>query len=144
MPTSGILVNQLSEIISQAVAPAFLLGAMAGLMSVLVGRFNRIVDRCKNLTAIHDDDPTRGRVKADVAHLMRRARLINRAIECAVVSGIFTACLVLVAFAAAFLGTNHAYGAAVLFMLALASFTLSLIYLWLEVRMALRDLDYSG
>jgi hypothetical protein len=144
MATSGILVEQLSQIISQATAPAFLLGAVAGFLSVLIGRSNRIVDRSNILTAIEDDDPVRARMKTDIPRLKRRARPINKAIEFAVVSGVFTTCLVVVAFASAFLGFSHAYGAAVLFVLALGFFSVSLIYLWREVRISLSDLEFYG
>ena len=130
------LAEQLSQIISQATAPAFLLGAMAGLISVLVGRLNRIVDRSNALAAGPNEDPARGQL------LERRAKLVNKAIEFAVISGIFTTLLVLIAFASAFLGVGHAYGAAFLFMLALGSFGVSLIYLWLEVRISVSQLDF--
>ena len=41
--SSGFLVEELPQIIAQATAPAFLLGAVAGFLSVLIGRSNRIV-----------------------------------------------------------------------------------------------------
>jgi Protein of unknown function (DUF2721) len=142
MPGSTALAEQLSQIISQATAPAFLLGAMAGLISVLVGRMNRIIDRTNALTAVPNEDPARGRLRTDIPRLERRAKLVNKAIEFAVISGIFTTLLVLIAFASAFLGIAHGYGAAVLFMLALGSFGISLIYLWLEVRISLSQFDF--
>lgn len=142
MATTGFLIEELSQIISEATAPAFILGAMAGLISVLVGRLNRVVDRANVLNAIADDDPVRGRLKTDIPRLRRRAALINKALQFALISGIFTTCLVLVAFASAFLGGNHAYGAAVLFMLAMGFFATSLIYLWSEVRIAVNEIDF--
>lgn len=48
-------VSQLSHVISQAAAPAFLLGALAGFISVLISRLNRIVDRTIVLNGIPDD-----------------------------------------------------------------------------------------
>jgi hypothetical protein len=138
MPT-GFLVVQLSQVISEATAPAFLLGAVAAFVSVLIGRLNRIVDRGIALQA--STDFNQGKMSTDVARLHRRANLINRAIEYAVVSGIFTTILVIVAFASEALGLNHAYGAAILFVLALAFFATSLIFLWREVRMAVHTLD---
>jgi len=142
--TSGFLAEELHQIIAQATAPAFLLGAVAGFLSVLIGRSNRIVDRSNYLSAIEDDDPVRGRLKTDIPRLRRRAKLVNRAIEFVVISGVFTTCLVVVAFASAVLGFSHVYGAAVLFVLALGFFAAALISLWIEVRIALGDLDYYG
>jgi Protein of unknown function (DUF2721) len=133
------LVDELSKVISDATAPAFLLGAVAAFVSVLIGRLNRIVDRCVALQATAGF--SQGEMSADVERLRVRARLVNRAIEYAVMSGIFTTILVIVAFASAALGFNHAYGAAVLFVLALAFFATALIFLWREVRMAVNTLE---
>ena len=137
-----IMIDQLSLVISHATAPAFLLGAVAAFVSVLIARLNRIVDRCNVLTAIEDQDPSRGRLKTDIPRLKRRATLVNRAIEFAVLAGIFTTCLVLVAFGSAILGFRHEYGASLLFVAALGFFTSSLVCLWMEVKIALNDLDY--
>jgi hypothetical protein len=57
-------VSQLSQVISQAAAPAFLLGALAAFIAVLISRLNRIIDRTIILNAIPDDDPVRSRFKA--------------------------------------------------------------------------------
>ena len=69
---------------------------------------------------------------------------MNKAIEFVVISGVFTTFLVVVAFASAALGFSHIYGAAVLFVLALCFFAAALVCLWIEVRIALGDLDYYG
>ena len=68
---------------------------------------------------------------------------MNRAIECAVVSGICTTFFVMVAFANALMGVIHAYGSALLFVIALAFFAASLIFLLLEVRIAIKQFDNS-
>jgi hypothetical protein len=67
---------------------------------------------------------------------------MNHAIEYAVLSGICTTLLVILAFVSAFVGWRHEHGAGVLFVIALAFFTASLVSLWREVRAALRDLEY--
>lgn len=38
-------VTQLSQVIAQVTAPAFLLGAVAAFISVLISRMNRVIDR---------------------------------------------------------------------------------------------------
>jgi hypothetical protein len=65
-------VSQLSQVISQAAAPAFLLGALAAFIAVLISRLNRVIDRTIVLNAIADDDPIKSRLKADLPRLMRR------------------------------------------------------------------------
>ena len=53
--TKGFLVAELSQIISEATAPAFLLGAAAAFISVLIGRLNRVVDRGLALGVIKEE-----------------------------------------------------------------------------------------
>lgn len=95
-------VSQLSQVISQAAAPAFLLGALAAFIAVLISRFNRIVDRTIVLNAIADNDAAKSRLKADLPRLMRRAAMINRAIFWAVIGSITITLMVIVAFVSAF------------------------------------------
>jgi hypothetical protein len=134
-------VSQLSHVISQAAAPAFLLGALAAFLAVLISRQNRIVDRTIVLNGIPDDD-VRCRLKADLPRLMRRAAMLNRAIFWAVIGSISVTVLVVVAFASAFLQIEHERGVAILFMVALGAFTASLVDFAREVRIALSEFDH--
>src|SRR5262245_60384123 len=119
--------TQLSQVISQVTAPSFLLGAVAAFVSVLIGRMNRIVDRLQALNAISDDHGSKAHLNTDAPHLRRRAMLLNRAIVFSTISAIVTSLLVIVAFIAAFFQLQHEYGVAVLFIIALGFFTLSLV-----------------
>src|SRR5262245_14277088 len=109
-------VAQLSEIISQVTPPAFLLGAVAAFISLLIARMNRIIDRSQALSAIGEGDAAKARLKADIPLLKRRAALLNNAIFLAAVSAIVTTVLIVVAFACAFYHVRHEHGAAVLFV----------------------------
>jgi hypothetical protein len=135
-------ITQLSSVISQATAPAFLLGALSGFMAILITRFNRIIDRSGVVSAITDDDPDRARLKEDLPRLKQRAKIINDAIIWAVASSITVAVLIMVAFASAFFHIEHERGVAVLFVVALGTFTVALIKLAREVRISLVDFDY--
>jgi Protein of unknown function (DUF2721) len=101
-------VGQLSHVISQAAAPALLLGAIAAFIAILISRLNRIVDRTIVLNGISDADTTKHRLKADLPRLMRRAAMLNRAIFWAVI--ITVTVLVIVAFASAFFAIQHERG----------------------------------
>jgi hypothetical protein len=140
VPTQGFLVAELSQIISQATAPAFLLGAVAAFISVLIGRLNRIVDRGLALAVVDDNGPPTGQLKATIPILRRRAKLLSKALEYAVIAAIIITLLVIAAFASAAVGLNQIYGAAALFVLALGFFAASLICLLLELRIAMADL----
>jgi hypothetical protein len=140
MSTQGFLVAELSQTISQATAPAFLLGAVAAFISVLIGRLNRIVDRGLALNVIDENHRPMEQLKASVPSLRRRAKLLSRALEYAIIAAIFITFLVISAFASAAVGLNQVYGAAILFVLALGFFAASLICLLFEVRIAVAGL----
>jgi hypothetical protein len=135
-------VSQLSQVISQAVAPAFILGALAAFISVLILRMNRVVDRSQTLNAIGGDDPARVHLKSDLPRMKRRAALLNSAILFASISAIFATLLVMVAFVSAFFGIQHERGIAVLFIFTLGFFAAALINLARETRIALHEFDY--
>jgi hypothetical protein len=97
---------QLSEVIAQVAAPAFMLGAVAAFILVLNERLNRVIDRSQELNAISDDE-ARTYLKADVPRLKRRAALLNGSIFFSVLSAIGTSLLVIVAFISAFLQVTH-------------------------------------
>src|SRR5207247_5923015 len=144
MITETPSVNQLSQVISQAAAPAFLLGALAAFIAVLISRLNRIIDRTVILNAIPDDDPARHRLKADLPRLMRRAAMVNRAIFWAVVASISVTLLVIVAFITAFFQFQHEYGVAIFFLISLGAFTISLVDFAREVRIALIEYTHHA
>ena len=50
MPTPPDSLNDIARAIQLALAPAFLLSGIVGLLNVMVGRLARIVDRGKGLT----------------------------------------------------------------------------------------------
>ena len=135
-------ITQLSQVIGQVTAPAFLLGAVAAFTSVLISRMNRIIDRSQTLNAIRDDDASKAHLKSDIPRLKRRAALLNSAILFSTVSAIITSLLVIVAFVCAFYNMAHEYAVALLFVVALGFFTVSLVYLAREARIALNELDH--
>ena len=73
-----ITVDQLSLVISQAAAPAFLLGAVASFLSVLVTHMSRILDRSRAISDISGDDPKTRELKIQLPELRLRAVLVIR------------------------------------------------------------------
>jgi hypothetical protein len=135
-------VSQLSQVITQAIAPAFLLGALAAFVSVLTLRMNRVVDRSQMLNAIDDADKTRVHLKVDLQRMKQRAILLNNATLFATLSAISATLLVMVAFVSAFFSIQHERGIAVLFVITLAFFAAALVNFARETRIALHEFDY--
>jgi uncharacterized protein DUF2721 len=134
-------IDQLGRIIGNVAAPAFLLGAVAAFISVLMSRINRVIDRAQFLHGIGEGDGTRSYLKADIPRLRRRAALLNRSLFCSVVAAILTSLIIVVAFISALMNVAHEYGVAVLFIGALLLFCMSLVDLARETRIALHDND---
>ena len=135
-------VEQLSTMISHAVAPAFLLASIAAFVSILINRMTGITDRIRNLNQIADDDTARVWLKADIARLKRREILLNQSLQMAVIGGIGITVLLLVGFVIAFLGYRHEPGAAVLFIGSLCFLVVALFRFLQDVRIALSELDH--
>ncbi len=68
--------------------------------------------------------------------------MLNRAILWAVIGSIAVTLLVIIAFASALLQVRHELGVAILFMIALGAFAVSLVDFAREVRIALSEFDH--
>jgi hypothetical protein len=134
-------IDHLSQIISQVVAPSFVLGAVTGLISMLYSRVNVVVDRIRAITAITDEDVARHPLRNDLPRLLRRIRLLRRAVGLAILSGIATTLLIIFAFAAALIQYQHIWGSAIMFMISLAFFCASLVMLAIEGMIAHAEFD---
>jgi uncharacterized membrane protein YgcG len=130
-------ISHLSQVISQSIAPAFILGAASGFISVLVTRLNRIVDRSRLLSAA-----TIGmEAQVELSRLTARASLINRSLFWAVASALVTIALMIVAFTSAFFDFQHERFVSILFVMALLLFGSSLVNFGREIRIVINDPD---
>jgi hypothetical protein len=133
---------QLSRVMSQVTAPAFVLGAVAGFVNVSLGRMTSVVERIRSLNGIPDNDSSRVHLKSDIPRLQKRISLLISATRLALASGVCTAMLIIVGFLFAFVGLQYIWGAAVLFLSALALLGVALSRLSQEVGMGLSEADH--
>ena len=134
--------DQLSTMITHAVAPVFLLGVIAAFVSILLARMTAITGRIRNLNRIDDNDAARKWLKEDVARLKRRLVLLNQALFLTVTAGIGITILLLVGFVVALLGFRHEMGAGVLFIVSLCLLIGALLRFLQDVSMSLSDHDH--
>jgi hypothetical protein len=133
--------GQISQLMLQATAPAFVLGAVAAFVSVLFGRMANVLDRIRSLNEI-GDDTQRAHLKSDIPRLRRRAILLNSAAHLVLVSGMCTSLLLFLGFATSFFRLRHEYGAGLLFAVAVSLLGASLFRFAQEVRMGLSEADH--
>ena len=134
-------IDHLSQIISQVVAPSFVLGAVTGLISMLYSRVNVVVERIRAIKAIPDEDVARLPLRGDLPRLLRRINLLRRAVGLAILSGISTTLLIIFAFAAALIQYQHIWGSAILFIVSLAFFCAALVAQALEGKISHAEFD---
>ncbi|KWV40298.1 hypothetical protein AS026_26410 [Rhizobium altiplani] len=128
--------DQLSTMINHAVAPAFMLNAVAAMVAVLVNRISTVTERIRNLREIDEADLVRARLKQEIGVLRRRELLLNSALHLAVLAGIGVTLLLLFGFVVAFLGYRHEPGAAVLFIASLCFLAGSLFRFLQDIRLS--------
>ena len=134
--------GQLAQVMSQATGPAFVLGAVAAFVAVLLGRMTSVLDRIRSLNEINDGDIARSHLKSDIPRLRQRAKLLNSATHLALLSGLCTAVLLVVGFLSALFGLRHEYEAGLLFAVALALLGGAIFRFGQEVRMGLSEADH--
>lgn len=141
MQPDFLTADRLAHVISHAVAPAFLLGAVAGFISILTTRMGGIIDRIRTLNAIAEGDTARSTLKADIPRLKRRTKLLNQAVYLSLASGICGTLLIMAAFASAFLGVRHEPFVALLFVISVGLLGMSLYKFARDVKIALHEYD---
>jgi Protein of unknown function (DUF2721) len=133
---------QLSQVMSQATGPAFVLGAVAAFIAVLLSRMQLVLERIRSLNEISDGDTARAHLKSDIPRLRKRAKLLNSSTHLALLSGMCTSLLLIVGFVSAFFRLRHEYGAGVLFTVAIGLLGGALFRFVQEVRMGLSEADH--
>jgi hypothetical protein len=132
---------ELLQVMSLATAPAFVLGAVAGFVAVLLNRMTNLIERIRGLNEIADHDAARSHLKSDIPRLRQRIKLLNGATFLALLSGLCTAWLVVVGFVSA-LFRLPPYGAPLLFGIALLLLGGALFRFGQEVRMGPSEADH--
>ncbi len=133
--------TDISRVIQLAVAPVFLLTAIATLISALNARLGRIVDRRR---VVQERLQTQASDAADAAQreigmLVHRSRLVYHAIFGAVLSALLVCLVVAGAFLGALLGIDLARSVAALFIAAMLAMIAALSLFLREVFLAVRS-----
>lgn len=129
--------TDIARVIQLAVAPVFLLTAIATMINAMNARLGRIVDRRRAVQARQDctEDPG---AQAELAQLGRRSRLVYFAIFCAVLSALLVCMVVAGAFLGALLAVDLARAVALLFIGAMLAMIAGLGLFLREVYLAVR------
>ena len=111
-------IDRLTQIFSNAIAPAFFLGAVAAFVSLMMSRLATVHERIKATRALPDQHGASVGSSTALGMLTRRAHLLSDGIILSLGGGMCATLLLAILFASQFFGLHHAYGAAVLFIAA--------------------------
>lgn len=140
IPRTGV-----AHIIQLAVAPVFLLAGVGAILNVMANRLARIVDRARTLELklAASQGPDRAELQSRLGNLSRRARLVGHAIALCVTTAVLVCGVIITLFLGEFLAFEATVPAALLFIAALLSFLLALIWLLREIFVAIRTLKFG-
>jgi hypothetical protein len=124
--------------IQLAVAPVFLLSGIGAILAVMTNRLGRIIDRARVLENKLEGASAKllATLRADLTILSRRAKLISRAITLCTTTALLVCTVIAVLFLSAFLRFDATIPVALLFVAAMATFFLGLLWFLREIYVA--------
>jgi Protein of unknown function (DUF2721) len=124
--------------IQLAVAPVFLLTGIGAILAVMTNRLGRIIDRARVLEEKLDGASSKllATLRADLMVLSRRAKLIGRAITLCTTTALLVCTVIAVLFLSAFLRFDATIPVALLFVAAMSTFFLGLLWFLREIYVA--------
>ena len=131
--------NDITHVIQLAIAPVFLLTAVAAIIGVLANRLARIVDRIRVLEERRPEADHQERLLRELSLLDRRLRLVYLAVGCAVFCALFVGLLIVVAFLDAFVKLDLTKLIGALFVLAMTAFITALVVFLREIFLAVSN-----
>lgn len=140
--TAGVPVLEIGEVVRLAVAPVFLLSGVGVILTLLVNRLARVIDRARALEGDENQVLPHGRADLEVRlnTLTVRARLLGRAIALSTICALLVSMVVVTLFIGALLGIHVALVIAAEFIVAMLCLIGALLYFLREVFLATRTL----
>lgn len=139
-PGTGIAT--VGHAIQLSVAPVFLLSGIGAMLAVMTNRLARVVDRARSaearLAQSSGGDPDQ--IHAQLATYSRRAKLINRAITLCTITALLICAVVATLFMGAFLEFDASLTVAILFVTAMSSLFIGLLFFLREIFIATASL----
>lgn len=135
-------IGEVSHVIQLAVAPAFLLTAIAAMMTVMTNRLARLIDRARMLEGRLENAPGESieLLHTDLGTLSHRAKLINIAITLCTTTAIMICTVIAILFLGNFFQFNMSIPIALLFILAMMVLVTGLIIFLREIFIATKNL----
>lgn len=144
MPSFEAHVFDITRVIQLAIAPVFMLTAIASIINALLGRLGRAVDRRREVEAqlAAQDDQDQDAL-TELILLARRIQLVLWSIGCSVLSALLVCILIGTAFLGAYTSLDLSRTVAILFIAAVFALTGSLLIFMREVVLAALSVQHN-
>ena len=140
--------------IQLAIAPVFLLNAVAAMIGAVAGRLARIIDRARHVEVMIDDMHEASsekvgqvtkllRLKDELQLLRRRSSLVNWCIALLILCAILIGSTIVLLFFGETLEVNFARASTIAFMAGVVSFLLALLCFFAETLLSAKILKLS-
>lgn len=139
------VISNVAHVIQLAVAPVFLLTGIGGILSVLINRLARVVDRFRVLDQdfYQASENAIAHIRQEMQALSQRARMIHWAIGLCTVCALFVCVVIALMFLSAMLGVDLSTTVSVLFILAMLMLIAGLLCFLHEIRIATSSIDVT-
>jgi len=136
MPENAAI-TAVALVIQLAVAPVFLLTGIGAMLAVMTNRLARIVDRSRVLEVEVPADAAAGQlIETELLALALRGKYVNRAITLCTITALLVSSVIAVLFLGAFIAFDASIPVAVLFVAAMGTFIVALIFFLKEILLA--------
>lgn len=127
-----------SHVIQLAVAPVFLLTGVGAILSVLINRLARVVDRFRVLECERPKvgDAVLAALQDEMNLLNRRARMIHWAIGLCTICALLVCIVIATLFLSSVVGIDLSTAISVLFILSMLALVLGLLFFLREITLA--------
>lgn len=131
-------ITDVAHVIQLAVAPVFLLTGIGAILSVLINRLGRVVDRYRQLEKLPDDlsEASRSIAGSEMNRLARRARMVHWAIGFCTSSALLVCIVIATLFVGSVTGVQTPALIATLFILAMLALVVGLLCFLREIALA--------
>lgn len=131
-------IASVSHVIQLAVAPVFLLTGVGAILSVLINRLGRVVDRFRTLEHALPQamEAAAYAIKNEMNRLSRRARMIHWAIGLCTSCALFVCLVIGLLFFGTVIGANLSTAISVLFIVAMLTLIAGLLCFLREITLA--------
>ena len=136
------ILSDIGKTIQLAVAPVFLLTGIAAVLSVLSSRLGRITDRARILERRINaaSEAQNDILQNEIASLWQRINIINKSIFLCTISALLVCLVVVTLFFGGLIYTNLSSVIAVLFISAMLTLIVALVYFLREVTRATKSM----